>query len=56
MHILTLLNQKTFKITNVGYSNFLAKGAAVASFFPPVQKVGAGGGWREGGEFLRKGG
>ena len=29
-HTLTLLNQKAFKITNVGYSSFLAKGDTVA--------------------------
>lgn len=34
MHIWTPLNQKPFKITNFGYSNFLAKGATLALLCP----------------------
>lgn len=33
MHLLTLLNQKDFKITNTGYTHFLAKGATLALFY-----------------------
>lgn len=44
MHILTLLNQKDFIITNIGYSNFLAKGAATLVLFYHTILVGGEGG------------
>lgn len=38
-HTLTLLSQKAFKITNSGYSNFLAEGDTAALFYHTTQKV-----------------
>lgn len=43
--MLTLLHEKDFKLTNIGYTTFLAKGATLAFFY---HTTSVGGGSREG--------
>lgn len=54
MYTLSLLNRKDFKITNVEYSNFLAKGATVALFYHPTPEGWEGRGRLTVGEFPKK--
>ena len=53
-HTLTLLSQKAFKITNFGYSNFLAKGDTTALFYHTMQKVVGRSGLKVGEHFQEK--